>query len=577
MRRYFAATCLLLAALLAVTILVPSTARANEVILDFRSDITVHEDSTMTVRETITVRAENRQIKRGIYREFPTRYNDSLGNRYVVDFRVLEVLRDGEPEPYHLRRRSNGVAVYIGQEDVIIPPGVYAYTIAYKTSRQLGYFDDHDELYWNVTGNGWIFPIESVHATVTLPPGVPPDGLEAYGYTGAQGATGDDYTSSVDSAGLCYFATTRTLRSYEGLTIVVEFPKGFVTVPSGFTRLMWLLRDNAALLIALIGLILLIAYYWKAWAIVGRDLPRGTIIPLFEPPTGFSPAAVRFLRRMGFDHKVLAAAMINMAVKGYVKIDEGKKRKYTITRLRNDVDDLSGEEIQLLDKLLPAAGASIVLEKDNASTLQRGVLAVTKFLDKKLRKHYYVLNAGVFSIGLVFAIVVNAVAFFIMISAGSVSLFVIPFGFAYVVVLALFGHLLKAWTPAGREVLDKIEGFRMYLSVAEQERLEMLNPPERTPELFEMFLPYALALDVEQKWSEQFADVFARMSAEGREYRPVWYSGGSWRGLAASRFAHTMGSSFTTAISSSANPPGSSSGSGGSSGGGGGGGGGGGW
>jgi len=144
---------------------------------------------------------------------------------------------------------------------------------------------------------------------------------------------------------------------------------------------------------------------------------------------------------------------------------------------------------------------------------------------------------------------------------------------------ALFYHLLKAPTLSGRKIMDQIEGFKLYLSVAEKERLNLLNPPEKTPELFEKYLPYALALDVENAWSEQFAEVLARAGTETQPYTPVWYSGSSWDGFHTSRFADSLGSSFAGAISSSSSPPGSSSGSGGGgfSGGGGGGGGGSGW
>jgi uncharacterized membrane protein len=143
---------------------------------------------------------------------------------------------------------------------------------------------------------------------------------------------------------------------------------------------------------------------------------------------------------------------------------------------------------------------------------------------------------------------------------------------------ALFHHLLKAPTLSGRRLMDEIEGFRLYLSVAEQERLNILNPPEKTPELFEKYLPYALALDVEHEWSEQFASVLAAVASDGG-YRPSWYTGRSWRTRDMSGFASSLGKSFTGAISSASTAPGSSSGSGGggSSGGGGGGGGGGGW
>ena len=144
---------------------------------------------------------------------------------------------------------------------------------------------------------------------------------------------------------------------------------------------------------------------------------------------------------------------------------------------------------------------------------------------------------------------------------------------------ALFYHLLKAPTLSGRKIMDQIEGFKLYLSVAEKERLNLLNPPEKTPALFEKYLPFALALDVENAWSEQFAEVLAKAGTETQPYSPVWYSGSSWDSFHTSRFTNSLGSSFAGAISSSSSPPGSSSGSGGGgfSGGGGGGGGGSGW
>jgi uncharacterized membrane protein len=156
----------------------------------------------------------------------------------------------------------------------------------------------------------------------------------------------------------------------------------------------------------------------------------------------------------------------------------------------------------------------------------------------------------------------------------------------FALVNGLFIFLLKAPTVAGREILDQIEGFKMYLGVAEKDRLNLENPPERTPQLFEMFLPYALALGVEQKWSEQFAGVLAAAGAVPGQnnYSPAWYSGDSWSHVGAASFAGALGGSLAGAISSASTAPGSGSGGdggggggGGSSGGGGGGGGGGGW
>jgi uncharacterized membrane protein len=141
----------------------------------------------------------------------------------------------------------------------------------------------------------------------------------------------------------------------------------------------------------------------------------------------------------------------------------------------------------------------------------------------------------------------------------------------------LFYHLLKAPTLLGRKLLDQIDGFRMFLSIAEKDRLNLLNPPERTPELFEKYLPYALALDVEQHWSEQFTDILKKAGEDKDGYSPSWFSGDDFHSLSTGAFAASLGSAMASTISSSSSAPGSSSGSGGSSGGGGGGGGGGGW
>jgi hypothetical protein len=143
---------------------------------------------------------------------------------------------------------------------------------------------------------------------------------------------------------------------------------------------------------------------------------------------------------------------------------------------------------------------------------------------------------------------------------------------------ALFFWLLKAPTIAGRKALDQLEGFRMYLKTAEEDRLQVLHPPEKTPELFERFLPYALALDCENEWNAKFAAVLAAAAAAGAT-APAWYSGSNWDAGRTTSFTDSLGSSLASSTAAASTAPGSSSGSGGggSSGGGGGGGGGGGW
>ena len=314
-----------------LAIAIGTEAKSSERILSFDSDIRVHEDGTMTVTETIAVQSEGKQIKRGIYRDFPTDYTDRLGHRYRVGFEIIKVRRDGYTEAYHTEQRGNGVRIYIGQKDVKLPPGKYTYTLTYRTNRQLGFFADHDELYWNVTGNDWAFPIDKASAKVSLPKNIPPSGLAVEGYTGPYGAKGQDYEGTVASDGIAHFKTTRPLSVREGLTIILSWPKGYIAEPTKTERITYLMKDNRSVFGATLGLIILFLYYLAAWIKVGKDPAPGVIIPHYYPPEGFSPASMRFIRRMGHDDKSFATALVNLAVNDYVTIaDNGDE--YTIFR-----------------------------------------------------------------------------------------------------------------------------------------------------------------------------------------------------------------------------------------------------
>jgi len=632
---------------LLVLVLAPG-ARAqdsSERILSFHSDITVIPDGSMEVRETIKVRAAGEEIKHGIYRDFPTHYRDRLRNEYVVRFEVLGVQRDGKDEPFHIESISNGKRVYIGEKRTYLEPGEYTYTLSYRTNRQLGFFPNHDELYWNVTGNGWIFPIEQASATVVLPRGIKRDAIVLEGYTGPQGSLGTAFESSADSDSHATFVTTKPLQAGEGLTIVVSWPKGFITEPTREMKIRWFLEDNASTLVGLIGLVILLAYYIVTWALVGKDPAAGVIMPLYEPPPGFSPAAVRYLTKMGFDDRTFAAAIINMAVKRYLTIVD-QDGEYAVRRAQGDRSSLSVEERQVADKLLGGA-EKIELKNTNHAKIGAAVEALKTALRMNQDKVYFLTNRRYLIPGLVFSVLVLAfvglaapgeqkflalfmivwlsgwsVGVFFLVSQalqawknalfGSghkaaslgmaifLSLFALPFlggeiaglvvlGYvtsavvilillAMIAINYLFHFLLKAPTHAGRVLLDQIAGFKMFLVAVEKDRLNFFNPPERTPLLFEKYLPYALALGIEQQWSEQFSEVLAQAGERRVAYSPGWYSGTSWSHLGASGFASSLGSSFSGAIASSSHAPGSSSGGGGGgSSGGGGGGGGGGW
>ena len=306
-------------------------ADGGERILSYDSVIVVNGDATMAVTETIRVNCLGISIRHGIFRDFPTDYRDAGGNRRRVGFQVLRVLRDGQPENYSLERLYNGVRVKIGLSGYLLPPGEYTYTIIYQTDRQLGFFAGHDELYWNVTGNGWDFTIGQASATVILPVGNKADILTCQAFTGLQGARGADYRATINESGTVSFVATAPLPSSAGLTIVVSWSKGFVTPPTRAQELDYLLRDNKSLVIGWAGFLLALLYFYLIWNKYGRDPAKGVMIPRFKPPEGFSPASVRYISRMGYDTRITAAAIINMAVNKYLMIrNEGKE--YTIIR-----------------------------------------------------------------------------------------------------------------------------------------------------------------------------------------------------------------------------------------------------
>ncbi len=160
---------ILFAALVLFAAQVP--AQAQERILNFISDVTVLANGDLDVTETITIQAEGSQFRRGIFRDFPTSYRRrSDGTIVIVGFEVISVTRNGRPEPYRTESYSNGVRTRIGSADVFIPRGQHTYSIRYRTTRQIGFFEKFDELYWNATGNGWAFTIDSAEARITLPP-----------------------------------------------------------------------------------------------------------------------------------------------------------------------------------------------------------------------------------------------------------------------------------------------------------------------------------------------------------------------------------------------------------------------
>jgi hypothetical protein len=557
----------------------------------------------------------------------------------VVGFQVEAVTRNGQAENWITEGMSNGVRIRIGSADRLIPRGQHTYTIRYRTTRQIGFFPDYDELYWNATGNGWPFQIDVAEARITLPEPVP--FRQSALYTGPQGARGKDATVVEQQPGRIVFRTTRALPPRNGLTAAAAWQKGLITPPTASEAAGYWLKDNLAVLLALAGLALVLGYYAFAWLRVGRDPQSGTIIPLFGPPQGMSPAAARYVDRMGFDDRCFAVAIIGLGVKGHLRIVEDDGDSTIEKRTGGGV--LASEEAAM-EKRLFGSGSSVLLTQTNHLVLGRAKEALSEglanaYLGKLFTNNFFWSGFGaVLTVAMVVAVLlaigashrsdllatmVMLMIFGLPLTMGAAAMAFVGFNRSYggswlliggLVLLALTVGVglflvwiaapgvvnlltagamlaagavaglaffwLKAPSRSGRQIMDNIEGFRQYLGVAEEDRLNALNPPDKTPELFERFLPYAVALDVENAWAAKFAGVLA-VAGAGAAAATGWYVGShDWRSDPVS-FADHIGSSLASTISSASTAPGSSggggSGGGGSSGGGGGGGGGGGW
>ena len=637
----------LLAALLLIAGTAGGRAFAAERILRFVSDVSVERSGDLAVTETIRVEAEGNQIRHGILRDFPTTYTRPDGSRVVVGFTVQSVRLDGMNVHWATERIGNGVRVRIGSADTMVSYGTHELVIRYRTTRQIGLFADHDELYWNATGTGWTFPIDVAEARITLPDAVP--FTQAAFYTGPQGARGQDAAIVTQEPGRIVFRTTRSLPPRNGLTVAAAWHKGLVTPPTNVDQASSWLQDNLPSAVAGLGLLGVVAFYAFAWLRFGRDPPAGTIIPLFGPPDGLSAAAVRYVDQMGFDARCFTAAIVDLGVNRHLRMS-GSRSETVLWHL--DGGKPIGPAESAVETKLFAANPSIKLVQTNHATLAGAREALRASLDQTYDGPLFADNYGWSGLGLALIIALVAAVVFLtrttyegdrgdaidlgiimplalvvagafvvraghrrqsagrsgsglmmvggaaliaLAAAGGIALTIalggggpldlLPPIAAYILApLGLLGfHWLKAPSVKGRAIMDRIEGFRQYLGVAEEDRLNALNPPDKTPELFERFLPYAIALDVENRWAARFAAVLAAAAAAGTGAAAMtWYQGSQWGqgGYDPAALTDALSGALTQTIASASSAPGSSSGfsdGGGSSGGGGGGGGGSGW
>ncbi len=445
-----------------IVIGVAGHADAAEVIHRFESAVQLAKDGTLTVTETVRVRAEGRAIKRGIYRDFPMTFTDAAGRERDVDFTLLGVTRNGKPEPHHTERQQRYLRIYAGDKDVTISNGDHVYVFRYRTARQVRWFDGQPELNWNVTGNFWNFPILTAVYRLELMAGERP--LRWTAFSGPLGAQGKDWRGAIDNAGVLTVQTTRPLAAGEGLTVVAGLSPSAVDPPNA---LWYSIVDNRHWIFGSIGFVLVLLYYLAAWRAVGRDPRRGIIIPLYHPPAGVSPALANYIDNWGFGRdrwRAFTAAALSLAVRGLITFDNSDG-KLTLTAKRKPTagEILPPGERAIHDWVQKREGKAVI-DKEHGVAVAAVGASFTAAIEAESKNKFFRRNLGYAIAGLVMTVAVvigvlavgglqeNDIGILIAIVFGSFffGLFIVP------LVLALFrGEGIRA---AFRSVMSLIVG-----------------------------------------------------------------------------------------------------------------------
>ncbi len=594
----------------------------SERIISFYADINVDKNSGLSITEKIKVHSLGDKIKRGIFRSLPLTRN--LNNtRQKVQYDIISVKKNGVDEDYHEEYEDGTVKIYVGNKDVILEPGDYDYEIKYTTEKQIGFFPKYDELYWNVNGNDWDFPVDSISARINLPEGA--EILQNSCYKGSYGSNSQDCTANILSKYSIEWSA-ENLSSGEGLTVAVGFKKGVMVPPPPPTFL-----EKFGILIAGVLIFLgLLFYYYSTWRKYGVDPEKPVVYPQFNSPDDLSPASLGYIQNESFKNKFLTAAIVNLAVKGYIQIIEGadsgilglfKSKIYTVKKLIEPDQTLPKEEIGLMNSLFTIGKDSVTFngeydpkvhnavstfqssmrfqhdsflkEGNNSKKLIFPILIILSvyflglFLSFRIFPEFEKVFLGIFILAMLTVFfIVSVVLFkffpglFKVFLAFPVIAFVLlailihnesdftidnNFNVCYIFIilcsmfLVIYQFLIKRPSEEKLRKKSLIEGFKMYMGAAENEQIKFHNPPEMTPQSFEKLLPFAMVLGVDEIWGKKFDDLLQKMSTE---YQSSWYVGSSMNHFAMS---NVLNSSLTNSIQSSSTQPsssGSSSGSG---------------
>ncbi|HEV2388069.1 MAG TPA: DUF2207 domain-containing protein [Candidatus Acidoferrales bacterium] len=613
----------LVSSILAAALLVALPAAARELVIrNFDERVLISPDGAIDVTETIVAQFIGTNWH-GIYRTIPVEYTNPEGLNYTLFLQPVSVTDDaGQPLKYQRSRQSRYVKfkIYVPDPD----DSTRTVVLRYRVPNALRFFNDHDELYWNVTGDEWEVPIDSVTAEIQLPAGA--TGLHAIAYTGAFGSRQQDADVEVAGSRVTY-RSTRPLGFHEGLTAVVGWDKGFVREPGAGQKLWFFVLSNWPFAFPIAACFVMFWLWWTR----GRDPERDAVTVQYEPPAKLTPAECGTLVANEVAMRDITATLVDLAVKGYLTIEQTDPRSmlgihhrdYTfhLKKPQTEWSALRPHENTMLNGLFfspnPAvltrealaglqgvaattvvgAIASRVLSAMTQAQAQANPTAISDFSGEggvvaaapeaaaggepavalsALHNRFYttlpIIRNGVFDGlmadgyylhrpdrvrgaymggGIVSGIVMIFLGVFLATVTGMAPLTWVIAGLLTGALVAGFGWFMPARTIAGARALAQVLGFEEFLSRVEREHIERL---ETAPELFEKYLPYAMALGVEKKWVQAFSNIAIQP--------PSWYQGGYGAGFQPYLLVNDLNLMSTQAGSVMSSAPRSSGGSG---------------
>ena len=493
---------------------------------NFHSETIVMPDGTIDVTETIQAHFIGGPWH-GLFRTIPVEYVTPQGLNYSLFLDVKRITdasgRALKYESSH-ERHYRKLKIYVPNAD----NSTQHISIEYTVSDALRFFEDHDELYWNVTGDEWDIPIQSASARIILPEGT--TNIRANVFTGAYRSRAQNADADIAGNGV-EVRTREPLRLHEGMTVAVAFDKGFVHEPTAAGKLVLFLRSNWPLGIPIAAFVIMFYLWWTR----GRDPRLRPIAAQYEPPDQLTPGEAGTLVDSAFNMRDVTASIVDLAVRGYILIEEHQKdqllglmhRKdynFVLKRSRDQWSSLKGHEQALLNGIFVTGqvGESIPMSSLENQFYTNVPEIKNSLLDSLVEHGYYRrrpdgVRAAYIGIGLVLGFIVGWGGVALGLSTGVAPLAFIIAGVLTAAIICGFGWFMPTHTEQGTRALENMLGFEDFLVHVDADRFQRMI---KTPEMFEKFLPFAMALGVEKNWSRAFQGILKEP--------PQWYSGSSY-------------------------------------------------